>query len=476
MNLTTRLLEWLLGPLLFFWVIAVGTAYMVATETTDAATDQQLETVLRVLSSEWQQQIDRPNIEVPSRWTRRWLLDAPEGRISFAVFNDRWIRLAGEGNLAEALSDFQVVFLQQSADQVDDLAEGMDLTLGGARYRVRNIVLQRERSPDETPERQYLIVAQNKAFEAKLIRSILIAEVLPQTLIVLLALALIWYGITYLSQPMVRLREQLVLRGPNNLEPIESESIPYELQPLMEGINSLIGRLHNSMDAQRRFISDAAHQLRTPLAALRAQGELLATLPPGPERENALARLMVTTLRAARLANQLLSLARAESAGTTAEKTVVEIGALCAGIVIDLADNAIDRDLDFSFERDPLAFDVSGDATLLGEMVRNLLDNAFKYTPRGGSVAISTDARQRTIVVEDSGPGIAESDREIVFAPFARRAIVDPHTQRPISGTGLGLTIVREVAQLHDGTVTIDDSPLGGARVSVRFRNTGPNR
>lgn len=471
MNLTARLLEWLLGPLLFVWLVAIGTTFMVATETADSATDQQLETVVRVLTAEWQQYGERAPTEVPSKWTRQWLLDAPEGRVFFAVFDDRWNRLAGESEFVRIMNDYHLVFMQQQPTSNEYLAEGMDLAIGESRYRVRNIVLSRTPLDTQSASRTYLVVAQNKEFESRLIRKILAAEVVPQSAILLFALALVWYGTTYLSRPMTRLREQLVQRGPDNLSAIETQSIPRELEPLMDGINSLIARLQNSMDAQRRFISDAAHQLRTPLAALRAQGELLTTLPQGPERERALARLLNTNLRISRLANQLLSLARAESAGTTAEHATFEVGALCAGVVIDLADSAIERDIDFSFERDANRFELSGDETLFGEMIRNLLDNAFKYTPKGGAVIISTSANTRQITVEDSGPGIAASDREIVFAPFSRRAVIDPNTHQPIAGTGLGLTIVREVANLHGGVVSIDASPLGGARVQIRFQD-----
>jgi two-component system sensor histidine kinase TctE len=180
-------------------------------------------------------------------------------------------------------------------------------------------------------------------------------------------------------------------------------------------------------------------------------------------------RLTSTGRRANRLANQLLALARAESAGTTSAREPVELNALCESVAHDVLPQALDREIDFAFEPSDKGAEIMGDATLLGEMIRNLVDNAFKYAPRGGSVLLAVTSAPVSIVVEDSGPGIAPQDRERVFAPFARVAQLDTVSGAPIAGTGLGLAIVSEVAQAHDGRVSIETSLLGGARMVVSF-------
>jgi two-component system sensor histidine kinase TctE len=297
----------------------------------------------------------------------------------------------------------------------------------------------------------------------------MIHEALAQTAVLLVAFYLLWYGLTYVAQPMRSLQEHLDSRTADDWRPIPEQLAPHEIAPLIASTNSLIERLQTSLGAQKRFIANAAHQLRTPLAALRTQSELIQRLPDSPERDEAMTRLTSTGRRANRLANQLLALARAESAGTTSAREPVELNALCESVAHDVLPQALDREIDFAFEPSDKGAEIMGDATLLGEMIRNLVDNAFKYAPRGGSVLLAVTSAPVSIVVEDSGPGIAPQDRERVFAPFARVAQLDTVSGAPIAGTGLGLAIVSEVAQAHDGRVSIETSLLGGARMVVSF-------
>jgi len=231
-----------------------------------------------------------------------------------------------------------------------------------------------------------------------------------------------------------------------------------------------MARLQASFAAQKRFIANAAHQLRTPLAALRAQSDLLLHMPDGADRDQALKRLIATGQRASHLATQLLTLVRAESAGTTSERVSVDLNALCEAVALDVIPQALAREIDFALETYPGGpVEIVGDATLLGEMIRNLLDNAFKYTPVHGSVNLVVRADPPGFTVEDSGPGVPESEQDRIFAPFARLALTDANTGAPIPGTGLGLAIVREVADTHDATVYVERAALGGARFVVSF-------
>ncbi len=464
MNLTARLLEWMIGPLLFFWLISIGTAYLAALATANIAVDQHLESVALVLKSEWQQaQTSAANFDFPSSWSRQWLLQGPKGSVEFAVVDEFWNLKSGDAGFSQALLDYQALFLSRRACTAGTLSEATDLVLELSPHRVRCV------EASSGPDRLLIFVAQNKHYQTPFIRSILLSEAIPQSVILLLALGLVWYGITYVSRPMSELRDQLSARGTENLTAIETHSVPHELEPLMQGINELMSRLRQSLLAQQRFISDAAHQLRTPLAALRTQSELLISLPEGVKREHALQRLLSTTERAIRLSTQLLSLARAGSAATTADRSRINLGTLCESVVTDVAETAIARDLEFSYDAGDADFEVLGDETLLGELIRNLLDNAFKYTPRQGSVSLSLNALHRELLVEDSGPGIPAGERESIFAPFARRSLMDRDTGHAIAGSGLGLASVREVARAHRAEISVSESVLGGARFSLRF-------
>ena len=192
-------------------------------------------------------------------------------------------------------------------------------------------------------------------------------------------------------------------------------------------------------------------------------------MPDGVDRDQAMRRLMATGERTSHLATQLLTLARVESAGTTAVRQDIDLNMLCESVAHDVVSIAIEREIDFALETCETPVVIVGDPTLLGELIRNLLDNAFKYTPKGGGVVLAVHGSPASIAVEDSGPGVDESDYERIFAPFARVARIDRDIGAAVGGTGLGLAIVREVAQAHSATVGIERSRMGGASFVVRF-------
>jgi len=294
------------------------------------------------------------------------------------------------------------------------------------------------------------------------------AVALPQVMVLVIGILLIVYGYAYVWRPMQQLRTRIDHRGSSDLSPLDPESAPQDLRPLILSINGLMERLAASIDAQRRFIADAAHQLRTPLAGLRSQAELALVETDHGAMRAALERLAAGTERATELANRMLALARAETPLMAADAEV-DLLALTRDVISDHLPSANERRQDLGFEGPPPGRRavVRGDGVLLRELLSNLVDNALRYTPDGGVITVNVEsapAAGATLSVADSGPGIPPAERDRVFEPFYRGGDV------LVPGTGLGLAIVRSIAAAHGASVTLAAGPNErGLRVAVTF-------
>ena len=276
------------------------------------------------------------------------------------------------------------------------------------------------------------------------------------------ALAIWWLAAQNLA-PLDRLARELGKREARSLAPLPTTGLPDEVAPLASALNALLERLRSALDAQRAFVADAAHELRSPLTALKLQLELLRREGDAEGREAARAALAEGIARASRLVEQLLALARAEP-DAAAPAECVDLVAIARQAVADTLPLAQSRSVEFELLETGPAF-VSGDELALGLLVRNLTDNAARYAPPGSrvEVSVSGNATEVLLQVDDSGPGIAEDERERVFDRFYRRA------DNGESGSGLGLAIVRSVALAHGASIALGRAPLGGLRVSVSF-------
>jgi two-component system sensor histidine kinase TctE len=274
-------------------------------------------------------------------------------------------------------------------------------------------------------------------------------------LLVAAALAAIWFGVRRGLAPAEHLRGEILRRSPHDLRPIEESSAPAELQPILHAINELLTRLDAALGGQRQFIADAAHQLRTPLAVLRARIELAQGKANASYRET-FDELLTATERTTRLANQLLSLARAEHIHVSEETgNTVDLKQLVTDIAGDWVVRAADCGTELEFDLQPIA--VRGNAFLIQEMLGNLLDNAIRYTPAGGTITIRTrvDKSAATLEIQDTGPGIPADQRDMVRKRFYRLA--GTRTE----GCGLGLAIVDEIARAHGAQLHLS-APLQG--------------
>jgi two-component system sensor histidine kinase TctE len=247
---------------------------------------------------------------------------------------------------------------------------------------------------------------------------------------------------------------------------------PREVRPLVKAINDLLELLREDMQAQRRFVANAAHQLRTPIAGLKMQSELALRQSEPEEITHALNLIHLGADRAARLANQLLALARAEPGAVDPDLwQVMDLNSLAKNVCRELVTQALSENIDLGFEESEQIVTIRGDQASLHELLSNLIENAILYTQSGGHVTVRTlkrssvDGNERSIViVEDNGPGIAVEEREKVFERFYRIS------DRGVDGSGLGLAIVREIAKIHSAEVHLDVGPSGvGTSIAVDF-------
>jgi two-component system sensor histidine kinase TctE len=372
-------------------------------------------------------------------------------RVLYTVTDSEGRKLAGNGNTLRPLS--------YRRDRPGPLfsngeREGQKTRMVSLTFPSNGTVLQLHVS-ETTQQRQALI------------RGILANIVIPQLLLTLIALAVVWYGLKQGLRPLERLRSDVLNRRRDDLSQLDGGKAPEEVRPLIDAVNDLLERLKQVMAAQQRFVADAAHQLRTPFAGLKTQAELaLRTSEPEP-KQHALEHILTSTRHGIRLVNQLLALARSEPGGQGTDSfTSLDLHHLAQECTVNWVQMALEKNIDLGYEGASAPVTVQGDANSLMEMLNNLIDNAIRYTPAGGhiTVGVSETAAGVELSVEDNGPGIEPQHRERVFERFYR--ILGSGQ----SGSGLGLAIVAEVAKRHGAELKLDSGSGGtGTRISVRF-------
>ena len=319
-------------------------------------------------------------------------------------------------------------------------------------------------------------VAQDLKVRKRMAGALALRTIGPIALMAPLLMLVVWWVVSRSLAPVARVRRQVAAREANELSPVSEEGLPEEVRPLVHELNLLFDRVRRAFDAQKHFVADAAHELRSPLTALKLQVQSLQRAPDAATRDIAVGRLAAGIDRATRLVEQMLALARHEAsmvAGAKPEQ--VDLNEVARLAVSDAIANAQARRIDVGVgvahadtdtDTDTAAVIVQGQSEALRMLLRNLLDNAVKYTPEGGRVDIGIGHRGEGVElsVDDSGPGLPESERARVLDRFYRSG----EPQAP--GSGLGLAIVKSIADLHGATVSLGASPtLGGLRVVVRW-------
>ena len=449
--LRSQLLRWLLVPLLALLAVDAAVSVWVAQRVAQQAQDKALREIAHELSLMVRTEPARGLVlEVPEA-ARRVLLEDPEDRVSFELVNARGQRLAGEA-----------IPLPPSQAQHQRTGEVLyDTQLAHGPVRAVQIPLTAEAGA-------LLRVAETRHQRDAIAREIVAAVIVPQVLLIALAGLIVRAGVGRGLRPLQDLQRAVAARSHKDLSPLDEQHVPEEVRPLVRSVNALLQRLEQVLQLQSRFIADAAHQLKTPVAGLKAHIELLARQPEPAEREALIARLEMGAERLSRLVSQLLSLARNEpEAARMIDFRPVDLNALLLDIAAQWVPQALKRGIDLGLEAPEAPVSVHGDAGRLRELFDNLLDNAIRYSQEGGRVTVRvSDAPTPAVSVSDDGPRIPPEQQQRVFERFHRLLGSG-------EGSGLGLAIAREIARLHDARILVQDDADGvGNRFIVVFDAT----
>ena len=459
-SLFGEILDWMLTPLLLLWPLSLALTWFVAQGIASKPFDRALEFNLLALT---QFVVAKDNaVQFNLTPQARDLLRADDSDlVYYQVLDPRGELISGE-------VDFPLPHDNETPEPGRVMLR--DDTVRGDEVRVAYAWLSRTSDPKRLVLMQ---VAETKGKRSTLATEIIKGVMVPQFIILPLAVLLVWLALVRGIRPLNELEQRIRARKPDDLSPIEESFIPQEVAPLVSSINDLLTRLKVSLTTQKRFLADAAHQLKTPLAGLRMQAELAQRETDPQEVNGSLQQIARASTRATHTVNQLLALARAETTGRTLPSAALDLAKLVTGVVRDSVPRALEQGIDLGYdgpEAMPANCLLEGNRTLLQEMVRNLVDNALHYSGHGGVVTarvlFDRFSGVQILQVEDNGPGIPESERELVLQPFYRALGTN------VDGSGLGLAIVHEIAQQHGATVHMEDAHNDhrrGLRVSVRF-------
>lgn len=454
-SLRAQILRRILPPLLLMLAVAAAGGYAIIRRHGIMAYDQQMAdaalALSRYVSYGGRDASGHPIIKVAvSADAEEILRTDRHDSVYWAVRDSEGRTIAGDKELPPLPEDMQA---EEGGAYFIGRAHGEQLRVGVFQYRVKKVVAT-------------VIVAETRNKRRQLAWDIALGIMVPELVLALGLIGVVWYGVARALSPLEKLRRDIKARSHADLRALDETPVVEEVRPLVEEINNLLVRLAEGAASQQRFIANAAHQLRTPLAGLKTQLELTLADTDHEARQARLEQCRGATERTARLVNQLLALSAAEHGGQGQRPWgATDLADVLHARADDWVRRSIEKNLDFGLElaRAPLA----GDPLLLGELAANLVDNAFSYTPPGSRVTLRCGEYSKGVYVSvtDNGPGIPADARARVMERFFRL----PGSQG--IGSGLGLAIVGEIAGRHGGTVSIEDArdEGHGTLVMVRF-------
>ena len=454
-SLLADILEWMLAPLILLWLMSVGLTWLAAQGIARPPYDRELADMARALAAQVSVQQPQGSATVqfdPLAHSLQSLRASGSGDLSYQVRGPSGEYMAGARGLQVPPEAYDAV--AGAVSFRDDVLDGKS---------VRVACLWVSAASGSGAAGAVVQVAETLDKRSMLATEIVKGVVLPQLVFLPLGVLLIWLALARSIGPLNELQQRIRRRDTNDLSPIDEHGVPEEVSSLVSAINDLLLRLEQSIATQKHFLADAAHQLKTPLAGLRMQAELAqreidAGTGDAQTITRTLRNIALSSQRAAHMVNQLLAMARTDEQQAPLVLAPVDLAELAVELMPDFVPRALDKRIDFGYEGvDPgEAAMIRGHRLLLGEMLRNLVDNALQCTPKGGTVTVRVTAQDDQVVlqVEDSGPGIPPAEREMVFRPFYRVL------GTPVDGSGLGLAIVREVAERHHAEMVLEEAHL----------------
>lgn len=443
-SLFGEILDWMLAPVLILWPLSMALEYYVSVSIANAAYDREIGARATVIASQLVTRNGRIDASVPA--AAAVLLHGDAEGTAFSVRGPDNELLAGDDELpiiefTPEIEPNRLYFTEH---------ESLGMRVAYLFAQVPGVASAALVQVAETEEKR------------KRLASEIIGRVLAsQFIIVPVAVILVWFGLTKGLRPLNDMRAKIRRRRPHDLSPIDAKDAPQELQPFVESFNDLMSRLDSSIRAQRRFVADAAHQMRTPLAGLKTQAELMLRQEKRADIEHAVRQISASVDRATHMVNQLLALARAETDAPVLLQPV-DAAAIVREATSELVYAAMEKRIDLGYDGPEAGVVIEGNPYLLRELVTNLVDNALRYTPSEGQVTVrlASEPDAVRVEIEDTGIGIPPAERALVFERFFRGQNALEMTGPAQQGSGLGLAIVREIVQQHGGAVGIEDSRL----------------
>lgn len=469
----------MLAPLLFVWPLSIVVTYHYAMSVAANPFDQSLREDALAISRQVHFVDGAAQPVVSFSRSAHALLRADETDVVY------YHVISSDGKLLHGDRELPAPIPMQKPTTPENQVGFRDAELGGEELRVAYTLVT---SPDNPKDWVLVEVGESLEKRNQLINQIVASVILPQFFIVPVVVVLVWFGLAQGLRPLQFLQARIASRRENDLSPMTVRRLPEEIQPLVEAFNDLLDRMRDNLEVQQRFIADAAHQLKTPLTALKTQAQLAMYEDEPDALRGSLQRIGSSVDRASHLVSQLLTLARAESSGGEMQaEAKVDLAALVREVAEEWVLPAAQKHLELDFEAPAGGVPVFGNAFLLRELVSNLIDNAIRYTsgteaapglihvrvsdvheaPQGAQnedgAIIKRPSRWAVLEIEDTGVGLNEVQAELVFERFFR--VDDAKT----SGSGLGLPIVREIATYHHGEAVLIPN-ASGQGVTARVR------
>lgn len=455
-SIRAQLLFSLLVPLCTLWLISACVAFFLAVWFADDSYDHQLINSADSVAARLKSDGKKIVVDLPPA-AQAILRHNDRDKFYYQILKTDGTRISGDAVLPGPLINL----------------ESEKPVLRYARLNQKEVRIARIRVDiPNYPERTILVqVAETLNSRRQLTQHIMLSMVIPQVILIGLSAFAIWQGVSSSLAPLRSLEQAVGERSQLDLTPVSESEAPSEVQPLVKAINNLLSRLSEDIESQRRFVANAAHQFRTPLAALTTYIYYAKKLPADKQMNETLDKIEASTERMSHLSNKLLALAKAEPSSRTHNLDLVDLNHIASEVTASFVAQAAKKELEISFVGSDNAAIVQGDPHSLSELTANLVENSVFYTPVRGQISINVlnDGDQMRLIVQDNGRGIPDNERQRVFERFYRILGTDG------PGIGLGLPIVKEIAAAHAASISITNGPGGvGTTVTVSFPSKAP--